>query len=133
MARIAGIDLPNGKRIDISLTLVYGIGRQNVKPILAQAKVDPAKRTSQLTDEEIAKITKAIETVMVEGDLRRKVTDDIQRLKTIGSYRGSRHIKGLPSRGQRTRSNARTKRGKRKTIGALKKDMMAKVEKPNES
>lgn len=129
MARISGVDLPNGKRIDIGLTLIYGIGRKNVALILDQAKIDPAKRVSQITDEEIAKINKVLENFRVEGDLRKKITSDIQRLKTIGSYRGSRHIKGLPARGQRTRSNARTKRGKRKTIGALKKEMASRVEK----
>ena len=129
MARISGIDLPNEKRIDIGLTLIYGIGRKNVYSILTQAKIDPAKKASLLTDEEISKINKVMENFMVEGDLRKKVSTDIQRLKTIGAYRGSRHIKGLPARGQRTRSNARTKRGKRKTIGALKKEMAAKMEK----
>lgn len=125
MARIAGIDLPKGKRTDIGLTLIYGIGRKNVAKILSEAKVDPAKRVNELTDEELAKINKVMEHFLVEGDLRKRVSQSIQRLKTIGAYRGSRHIKGLPSRGQRTRSNARTKRGKRKTIGALKKEAAA--------
>ncbi|MCX6725882.1 MAG: 30S ribosomal protein S13 [Candidatus Shapirobacteria bacterium] len=125
MPRIAGIDLPKEKRTDIGLTLIYGIGRKNVVRILSEAKVDPAKRIMQLSDEELAKINKVMEHFLVEGDLRKRVSQSIQRLKTIGAYRGSRHIKGLPSRGQRTRSNARTKRGKRKTIGALKKEAAA--------
>ena len=128
MARISGIDLAKEKRVDIGLTGIYGVGRKNVEEILMEAKVDAAKRINQLTDEELARINKVMEHFLVEGDLRKKVSQNIQRLKAIGSYRGSRHIKGLPARGQRTRSNARTKRGKRKTIGALKKEAMAKVE-----
>jgi small subunit ribosomal protein S13 len=125
MARIAGIDLPKEKRTDIGLTVIYGLGRKNVTGILKEAKVDAAKRISELTDEELARINKVIDKIMVEGDLRKKIAGDIQRLKTINAYRGIRHTRGLPVRGQRTRSNARTKRGKRKTIGALKKDMAA--------
>lgn len=125
MVRIAGIDLPKEKRTDIGLTVIYGLGRRNVTNILKEAKVDAGKRISELTDEEVARITKVIDKVMIEGDLRKKIAGDIQRLKSIGSYRGIRHSRGLPARGQRTRSNARTKRGKRKTIGALKKDMMS--------
>lgn len=128
MARIAGIDLPKDKRIDIGLTAIYGIGRKVVKDVLIEAKVDAAKRVNTLSDEELAQINKVMEHFLVEGDLRKKVSQNIQRLKAIGSYRGSRHIKGLPGRGQRTRSNARTKRGKRKTIGALKKEAAAKVD-----
>ena len=125
MVRIAGIDLPKEKRTDIGLTVIYGLGRRNVANILKEAKVEAGKRISELTDEEVARITKVIDKVMIEGDLRKKIAGDIQRLKSIGSYRGIRHSRGLPARGQRTRSNARTKRGKRKTIGALKKDMMS--------
>lgn len=127
MARIAGIDLPNEKRIDIGLTLIYGVGRKNVVKILQQSKIEPSKRISQLSGEEVAKINKIIDNFLVEGGLRKKIADDIQRLKAIGSYRGSRHTKGLPVRGQRTRTNARTKRGKRKTIGALKKEMTSRM------
>jgi small subunit ribosomal protein S13 len=127
MARIAGIDLRNEKRIDIGLTLIYGVGRKNVVEILKKAKIEPEKRISQLNDEEVARINKAMEDFIVEGDLRKKIAGDIQRLKTIGAYRGLRHTKGLPVRGQRTRSNARTKRGKRKTIGAMKKEIMSRM------
>ena len=127
MARIAGIDLPNEKRVDIGLTLIYGVGRKNVIKILQQAKIEPGKRVSQLSGEEVAKINKVMENFLVEGSLRKKIAGDIQRLKTIGSYRGLRHAKGLPVRGQRTRTNARTKRGKRKTIGAMKKEIMSRM------
>src|SRR4030042_5439138 len=127
MARIAGIDLPNEKRVDIGLTLIYGVGRKNVIKILQQAKIEPGKRVSQLSGEEVAKINKVMDNFLVEGGLRKKIAGDIQRLKAIGSYRGLRHTKGLPVRGQRTRTNARTKRGKRKTIGALKKEMTSRM------
>ncbi len=133
MARITGIDLPSEKRIDIGLTLIYGVGRKNVVEILKQAKIEPEKRVSQLSDEEVSRINKAMENFMVEGDLRKKIAGDIQRLKTIGAYRGLRHVKGLPVRGQRTRSNARTKRGKRKTIGAMKKEIMSRMGKDSTS
>lgn len=123
MARIAGVDIPGEKRLDIALTYLYGVGRSNVKPILTQANIDPSKRAKTLTDEEVSKLTKVIEKYChIEGDLRQQVSQNIKRLKEIGAYRGTRHTKNLPSRGQRTRSNARTKRGKRQTIGAMKKD-----------
>lgn len=128
MPRIAGTDIPENKKIGVSLTYLYGIGRVNVKLILSQAKVDADKRTKDLTVEEIARLQKIVDTVKVEGDLRKEVSQNISRLKDIGSYRGTRHGKGLPVRGQRTRTNARTRRGKRVTIGALKKEVMAKVE-----
>ena len=133
MVRIAGIDLPKEKRTDIGLTMIYGLGRNNVVGILEEAKIDPAKRVNQLTDEEVARISRIVDKFLIEGDLRKKISENIQRLKSIGSYRGSRHTHGLPVRGQRTRSNARTKRGKRKTIGSLKKEMAEKLAKPNES
>jgi small subunit ribosomal protein S13 len=122
MARIAGVKLPEEKRAEIGLTAIYGIGRQNALDILKDAKVDPAKKTADLTAEEVIRLTKAIDKIPVEGSLRKQVGESIKRLQVIGSYRGIRHSKGLPVRGQRTRSNARTKRGKRKTIGAMKKD-----------
>jgi len=123
MTRIAGIDLPNEKRLDIGLTYLYGIGRNNVAVLLKEVQVDPSKRIKTLTDEEINKIVKALDKhFVVEGDLRQEVSSNIKRLKEIGSYRGIRHTKNLPTRGQRTKSNARTKRGKRSTVGALKKD-----------
>lgn len=130
MARIVGIDLPENKRTDIGLTLIYGIGRSNVVEILEKAKVDGNKKINQLSGEELGRITKIIDEFLTEGDLRKKIAQDIQRLKAINSYRGLRHTRGLPVRGQRTRCNARTKRGKRKTIGALKKDDMTRMSKP---
>ncbi len=133
MPRISGIDLLEEKRIDIALTKLYGVGRQNVIKILKSAGVDEAKRVKNLTEEELYKIQKVVETtVKVEGDLRKEVGENIKRLKQIGSYRGKRHSLNLPVRGQRTRTNARTKRGKRITIGALKKDDMLKKQKAEE-
>lgn len=129
MARIAGVDIPLNKRTDIALTYIYGIGRSNVNVVLKSVKIDGAKRAKDLTEDEINHLQKVIEkNFRVEGDLRREVADNIKRLREIGSYRGIRHVKKLPVRGQRTRSNARTKRGKRVTIGAMKKDDRAKVE-----
>ncbi len=128
MVRIIGVDLPNDKRIDIALTYLYGIGRTNVVPVLAEAGIDASRRVKDLTDEEGSRLAKIIEkNYSVEGDLRRKVAENIKRLRDIGCYRGLRHGKKLPVRGQRTRSNARTRRGKRVTIGALKKDDRSKV------
>jgi len=129
MARIAGVDLPNEKRLDIALTYLYGVGRSNVVNVLKDAQMDGARRVKTLTDEEVNKIAKILERgYSVEGDLRKAVSDNIKRLIEIRSYRGSRHVKKLPARGQRTRSNARTKRGKRVTIGAMKKDDRIKTD-----
>lgn len=129
MARIAGVDLPEHKRTDIALTYLYGVGRNNVKVILKIAGVEGAKRVKELTENEVNKIMKAMEgKYKVEGDLRSEIADHLKRLREIGSFRGLRHIKGLPVRGQRTRTNARTKRGKRKTVGALRKEIRAKLE-----
>lgn len=129
MARIAGVDLPKEKRLDIALTYIYGIGRTNVQKVLKEVQLPPEKRVNTLTDEEVGRLSKVIEKgFTVEGDLRRQVQDNIKRLIEIHSYRGSRHAKSLPSRGQRTRSNARTKRGKRVTIGAMKKDDRVKLD-----
>lgn len=125
MARIAGVDLPNEKRTDIGLTVIYGIGRSNVKIMLEKAKVDGAKRIKDLTEEEVNKLSKALEGIMVEGDLRREITQNIRRLEDIGAYRGLRHRKGLPARGQNTRHNARTRKGKRKTVGTVRKEVVA--------
>jgi small subunit ribosomal protein S13 len=128
MPRISGVDIPNNKRLDIALTYIYGIGRVNVAQVLEGAQIDGTRRVNTLTDEEVNKISKVIEkNITVEGDLRRLVGEHIKRLREIGSYRGTRHTKGLPGRGQRTKSNARTKRGKRLTIGAQKKDDRAKA------
>lgn len=134
MVRIAGVDLPAEKRVDIGLTYIYGVGRSNVVPMLSQAGIEASRRVKTLTDEEVSKLAKVVEkAAVVEGDLRRAVSENIKRLKEIGAYRGMRHGKNLPVRGQRTRSNARTKRGKRVTIGAMKKDDRVKLgEKPAE-
>jgi len=129
MPRIAGIELAENKRIDIALTAIYGIGRVNVINILNKAKVEPEKRVKFLTSEEVNRIQKVVEDIPIEGVLRKKISQDIERLKAIRCYRGVRHIRNLPVRGQRTRSNARTKRGKRRTIGAIKKKDMARLEK----
>lgn len=127
MPRIAGIDINENRRVDIALTAIYGVGRENVKKILAKAEVVPSTRVAELNEAELNRLQKAIEsTFKVEGDLRKDVTESIKRLRQIGCYRGKRHIAGLPVRGQRTRSNARTKRGKRVTIGALRKDDLLK-------
>ncbi|KKU03102.1 MAG: 30S ribosomal protein S13 [Candidatus Amesbacteria bacterium GW2011_GWB1_47_26] len=128
MPRIAGRDIPENKKIEFSLRYIYGIGPTNAAGILAKAKLDTNKRTKDLTAEELARLQKAVDEVKVEGDLRKTVQQNISRLKEIGSYRGHRHAKGLPVRGQRTRTNARTKRGKRMTIGALKKEVLATKE-----
>jgi small subunit ribosomal protein S13 len=128
MPRIAGIDIPEQKRIEASLRYVYGIGRSNVKNILKEANIDLNTRAKDLTGEEIARIQRTVDKINTEGNLRKQVRENIERLKRISSYRGMRHSMNLPCRGQRTRTNARTKRGKRKTIGALKKEAMAKVE-----
>ena len=127
MPRISGVDIPEQKRTDIALTYIYGLGRKNVVKVLQVAKVEAAKRAKDLTEEEISRIQKAIDSgFKVGGDLRKEVQENIKRLKQIGSYRGRRHFLSLPVRGQRTRTNARTKRGKRVTIGALKKEELAK-------
>lgn len=126
MIRIAGVDLPEEKRVDIGLAAIYGIGRNNTVGILKEAAIDPAKRVKSLTSKEVTRLRKAVERFPVEGVLRKKLAQDIERLKAIRCYRGTRHIQNLPARGQRTRSNARTKRGKRRTIGALKKKDLAR-------
>lgn len=122
MARIAGVELPRNKRIEIALTYIYGIGRSRSQEILQRARVSPDKRVEQLTDEEITRLREAVERhYKVEGDLRREVQANIRRLMEIGCYRGLRHRMGLPVRGQRTRTNARTRKGPRKTVGGRKR------------
>ncbi len=122
MARIAGVDLPREKRIEIGLTYVYGIGRASSNRILAEAGVDPDTRVRDLTDDEVAKIRDVIDASQtVEGDLRREVALNIKRLVEIGCYRGIRHRKGLPVRGQKTKTNARTRKGPRRTVANKKK------------
>ena len=122
MARIAGVDIPNAKRIEIALTYIYGIDRKSANDILARTGIDPDKRAKDLTDEDVAKIRDEIEAhYTVEGDLRRDVALDIKRMVEINCYRGIRHRKGLPVRGQRTKTNARTRKGPAKTIANKKK------------
>ena len=122
MARIAGVDLPREKRVEIGLTYVYGIGRASSNKILQAAKVNPDTRVRELTDEEVKRISEVIESgYMVEGDLRREVAMNIKRLQEIGCYRGIRHRKGLPVRGQKTKTNARTRKGPKRTVANKKK------------
>lgn len=130
MPRIAGIDIPNEKRIDIALTYIFGIGDKVAKDVLKIAKVDPSIRTKNLTSDEFKSIQAAIETLPTEGELRKINRDNIETLKRIQSYRGSRHTMGLPVHGQRTRTNARTRKGKRKTIGAISKEAATQTETP---
>ena len=126
MARISGVDLPKDKRVDIALGYLYGIGRALAMDIITEAQVDPATRVKNLTEGEINKISSIIGTrqIKIEGDLRRDIQQNIRRLIEIGSYRGFRHRRNLPCRGQRTKTNARTRRGRRKTVGS------ARIEKP---
>lgn len=128
MPRISGVEIPEEKRIEAALTYIYGIGPSNVGEVLKKAGVDPDKRARNLNDGEITKLQRAIEAVPTEGTLRKIVSENIKRLKQTGSYRGLRHSQNLPARGQRTRSNARTKRGRRQTVGALRKKLAQKLE-----
>jgi small subunit ribosomal protein S13 len=122
MARIAGVDLPRNERVEIGLTRIYGIGRSSSQKILARAKVDPNTRVKDLAEDEVTRIRSIIDAeYKVEGDLRREVTQNIKRLQEIGCYRGIRHRRNLPVRGQRTRTNARTKRGPRKTVAGRRR------------
>lgn len=122
MARISGVDLPREKRVEIGLTYIYGIGRASANRILTQANVNPDTRVRDLTDEEVGRIRDIIdETQQVEGDLRREIALNIKRLQEIGCYRGIRHRKGLPVRGQKTKTNARTRKGPRRTVANKKK------------
>jgi small subunit ribosomal protein S13 len=122
MARIAGVDIPNQKRVEIALTYIYGIGRKSANDILAKTGINPDTRAKDLTEDDIAKLRDEIEgNYKVEGDLRRSVAMDIKRMVEINCYRGIRHRKGLPVRGQRTKTNARTRKGPAKTIANKKK------------
>ncbi|MDY6038685.1 MAG: 30S ribosomal protein S13 [Eubacterium sp.] len=122
MARIAGVDLPREKRVEIGLTYIYGIGRQTAQDILAKAEINPDTRVKDLTEDEAGRIRKIIEAeYVVEGDLRREVSLNIKRLMEIGSYRGIRHRRGLPVRGQKTKTNARTRKGPKRTVSRKKK------------
>ncbi|AXA36141.1 MAG: 30S ribosomal protein S13 [Candidatus Hydrogenedentota bacterium] len=123
MARIAGVDIPRDKRVEIALTYIYGIGLTTSRKILAEAGVNPDTRVRNLSESEVSKLNTIItNNYKVEGDLRREVAQNIKRLMDIGCYRGLRHRKGLPVRGQRTRTNARTRKGPRKTVGVRKKE-----------
>lgn len=121
MARIAGIDLPRDKRVEIGLTYIYGIGRSRANEILSKANVNPDTRVKDLTESEVTALRNVIDKYMVEGDLRREVAMNIKRLKEIGCYRGIRHRKGLPVRGQNTKNNARTRKGPKKLASKKKK------------
>ena len=120
MARIAGVDLPKEKRVEIGLTYIYGIGRTTSNKILAEAKVNPDTRVKDLTDDQVQAIRNAMEDYKVEGDLRREVALNIKRITEIGCFRGIRHRRGLPVRGQRTKTNARTRKGPRKLVSKKK-------------
>ena len=122
MARISGVDLPREKRVEIALTYIYGIGRTSSNRILKDADVNPDTRVKDLTDDEVARISKVVDaTQVVEGDLRREIAFNIRRLQEIGCYRGIRHRRGLPVRGQNTKNNARTRKGPKKTVANKKK------------
>ena len=121
MVRLAGVQLPMEKRVEVGLTYIHGVGRSLSNTILAELNIDPNKKVKDLTEDEQAKLRDALTKIRTEGDLRRKVQMDIKRLQDIGSYRGYRHKKRLPARGQRTKTNARTKRGRRMTMGSGRK------------
>jgi small subunit ribosomal protein S13 len=122
MARIAGVDIPRDKRVEVSLTYIYGVGRSTANRILKRAEINPDTRVKDLTEQEISRIREVLEgNYVVEGDLRRDLSMNIKRLMDIGTYRGLRHRRGLPVRGQRTRTNSRTRKGPRRTVGARKK------------
>jgi small subunit ribosomal protein S13 len=127
VARIAGVDLPKNKRTEIALTYIYGIGRTTSQQILDQAEINPSVRVKDLTEEDATRLRVIIDReYKVEGDLRREVTQNVKRLQEIGSYRGLRHRRGLPVRGQRTRTNARTKRGSRRTVAGKRRSRSKK-------
>jgi len=129
MQRLKGVVLPDNKRIDYALTLVYGIGWTRSEIILKKTKIDASTRVKDISEDQLKKLITFIDNkYKVEGPLREERSENIKRLREIGSYRGMRHAQGLPSRGQRTRSNARTKRGKRRTVGALSKEAWSKME-----
>lgn len=128
MPRIAGFDIPDGKKVSYSLRYIYGIGPKVAEEIMKAANIDEVKRARELTGDEINRIAKELEKHLIGGNLRRVIRDNIERLKRVRSYRGMRHNMGLPVRGQRTRTNGRTNRGKRKTVGAMSKEAAAKLE-----
>ena len=128
MARLAGVEMNDKWRVVYALTRIHGIGWSKASEIMSKLKMDQSKRLSDLSASELAKVAAEIEKLPIEGELARRVRSDIQRLRDIGSYRGIRHTRGLPVRGQKTRTNARTKRGKRKTVGAFKKEALTKMQ-----
>ncbi|OGF45315.1 MAG: 30S ribosomal protein S13 [Candidatus Firestonebacteria bacterium RIFOXYC2_FULL_39_67] len=128
MARIAGVDLARNKRIEIALGYIYGVGRATANKILRDTGVNPDTKVHELTEGDIKKIREYLQTIRVEGDLRRDVTMNIKRLIDIGSYRGLRHKRSLPVRGQRTKTNSRTRKGPRKTVGVMRKEVKAVVD-----
>lgn len=128
MKRIAGADIPEEKRVEVALTYIYGVGNFLARKIIKNCNLDPDKRIKNLTEDEVNSLQRELENYRIEGDLRREVQNNIKRLSEIESYRGIRHKRNLPVRGQRTRVNARTKRGKRLTIGTVRKDIVARVE-----
>jgi small subunit ribosomal protein S13 len=127
MARIAGVDIPDNKKVEFSIRYIYGIGPTNAATVLKGAGLQSGIRVKDLSEDQLAKLQKAIEAMPVEGELRRDVAQNVKRLEEIGAYRGLRHRRSLPVRGQRTRSNARTKRGRRVTIGSIRKDVATKT------
>ncbi len=127
MIRISGRNLPDDKRIEYALTIVYGIGWKKSADILSKIGIDVHKKVKDLSEDEVQQIQVEVSSMKVEGDLKEEINSNIKRLREIGAYRGIRHLRGLPARGQRTRSNARTRRGKRKTVGALKKEDLARL------
>lgn len=133
MARIVGIELNDNWKLDFALTRIKGVGWKTSQKIISDLNLIPKKKIGELTSDELARISSALEGLVIEGDLIRTVRENISRLKQIGSYRGLRHSRSLPVRGQRTRSNARTKRGKRKTVGAFRKEALAKMQQAKSS
>lgn len=126
--RIIGIEIPDNERIEVGLTRVFGIGKTNVKSLISMVKLDPNTRVKDLSRDDVASIMKALEEFKIEGDLKKEIRENIDRLKAIKSYRGIRHIVNLPAHGQRTKTNARTVKGKKKTVGSLTKEAWAKIE-----
>lgn len=122
MPRVVGVDIPKDKRIEIALTYIYGVGRSMSNKVLLEANVNPDKRAKDLTEEEVSKLTNILRNYKTEGDLRREISQNIKRLVDIGTYRGFRHRRGLPVRGQRTHTNARTRKGPKRMIGAGKRE-----------
>jgi small subunit ribosomal protein S13 len=126
--RILGVEIPDNERVEIGLTRFYGIGRTNVKKLAAMSKLNLDTRVKDLTRDEVAVLMKSLESFRIEGDLKKEIRENIDRLKAIHSYRGLRHVVSLPVRGQRTKTNSRTRKGKKKTVGSLTKEAWSKIE-----